>query len=110
MAMKQAINERSIIMNELIDMRNGTGSLAELYTSDNGFMAGILNAIPLAIAAPILRYQRTKAQRELLEIAIEAKRLERVEILKTIQVLAQNRMLTSELAQLLMAAYYQPAF
>ena len=73
------------------------------YSSNTGSLASdILNAIPLALAAPILAYQTTKARKELLSILSEAKRQERSEILKTMQVLASHGQLTSELSQQLM--------
>lgn len=92
-------------MNELSELRT-QGSLSA-YTGGGmrGFVGEILNAIPLALAAPILAYQKTKGQKELLAIAIEAKRRERAEILKTMQILAENHELTPELSLQLMAAY-----
>lgn len=90
-------------MNEMITTGNGTLS---------GFTGGLsnltqdfLNAIPLALAAPILSYQKTKSQAKLIEIAIEAKKQERAEILKTMQILAKYGQLTNELSQQLMIAY-----
>lgn len=81
------------------------------YSSNTGSLASdILNAIPLALAAPILAYQTTKARKELLSILSEAKRQERSEILKTMQVLASHGQLTSELSQQLMVAYYQQPY
>ena len=81
------------------------------YSSNTGSLASdILNAIPLARAAPILAYQTTKARKELLASHIEAKRQERSEILKTMQVLASHGQLTSELSQQLMVAYYQQPY
>lgn len=59
----------------------------------------------LVIEAPILAYQKTKTQGRLLEIAIEAKRRERTEILKTLQILAEHGRLTEELSRQLMFAY-----
>lgn len=75
--------------------------------SGGNVASDLLNAIPLALASPILAYQRTKAQRELLAIAIEAKRSERAEILKTMQILARYGQLTTELSHQLMMAYLQ---
>lgn len=70
-----------------------------------GITQELLSSIPLALSAPILAYQRTKAQEKLLEVLVEAKRLERAEILKTIRVLSANGKLTDELARQLMIAY-----
>lgn len=61
-------------------------------------------------AAPILAYQKTNAQRELYAMLIEARRQERSEILKTMQVLASHGQLTLELSQQLMVAYYQQPY
>lgn len=66
----------------------------------------LLSSIPMAIAAPILEYQKINAQKRLLTLTIEAKRQERVEILKTMQTLAQHGDLTPEIASRLMDAYY----
>lgn len=71
----------------------------------SNFAQEIISAIPLALAAPILSYQKTKEQAKLLEIAIEAKRRERSEILKTMQILAKYGQLTDELSRQLMIAY-----
>lgn len=97
-------------MNELMNVGNGSSSLVPSSDGTNGLIAEILNAIPLAFAAPILAYQKTKAQKELLAIAIEAKRRERTEILKTMQILAKHGQLTAELSQQLMVAYYQQPY
>ena len=64
----------------------------------------------MALAAPILSYQRTRAQRELLAIAIEAKKEERSEILRTMQVLAKYGQLTPELSTQLMMVYMQQPY
>lgn len=92
--------------------KNADNSLFPYPSSSNlGFVASdLLGAIPLALAAPILAYQKTKAQKELLAILIEAKRQERTEILKTMQVLASHGQLTPELSQQLMVAYYQQPY
>lgn len=74
------------------------------------FTSELLNAIPMALAAPILSYQRTRAQRELLAIAIEAKKEERSEILRTMQVLAKYGQLTPELSTQLMMVYMQQPY
>ncbi len=92
--------------------KNDNSSLFPYPPSFNlGFIGSdMLSAIPLALAAPILAYQKTKAQKELLSILIEAKRQERSEILKTMQVLASHGQLTPELSQQLMVAYYQQPY
>ena len=97
-------------MNELMNMGNGTNSIITASSSANGFMTEILNAIPLALAAPVLAYQKTRAQKELIALAIEAKRRERTEILKTMQILAKYGQLAAELSQQLMVAYYQQPY
>lgn len=98
-------------MNELMNGRNGFGAIASYKDSTGtfGLMSDILSAIPSALAKPILDYQRTKAQRELCAIAIAARRRERAEILRTMQILAKYGQLTPELSQQLMVAYHQPA-
>lgn len=78
--------------------------------SGNSLTSDILSAIPMALASPILSYQRTKEQARLTELAIEARRLERSEIMKTMRVLAENGALTPEITQYLMVAYYQQPF
>lgn len=97
-------------MNELMNVSNSSSGLAPSSNGASGLMAEILNAIPLALAAPILAYQRTNAQKELLAIAIEAKRRERTEILETMQILAKYGQLSAELSQQLMVAYYQQPY
>ena len=72
--------------------------------------SNFVNDLISAVASPILAYQRTKAQKKLAEIAIEARKCERDEILHTMRVLAKYGALTPELSQQLMVAYYQPAF
>ena len=69
------------------------------------FASELLNALPMAIAAPILSYQKTKEQKDLIVVAVEAKRLERQKILDTMQVLAEYGALTPEIASQLMVAY-----
>lgn len=97
-------------MNELMNVSNSSRGLVPSDYGTSGLMAEILNAIPLALAAPILAYQKNKAQKELLAIAIEAKRRERTEILETMQILAKYGQLTPELSQQLMVAYYQQPY
>lgn len=96
-------------MNDLMNVSSG-GNMTTYSGSTGNIASDLLNAIPLALAAPILSYQRTKAQKELLAILIEAKRSERSEILKTMQVLASHGQLTPELSQQLMVAYYQQPY
>ena len=82
------------------------GNNLSTYTSSVGeFTQDFLSAIPLALASPILVYQKTKAQAKLLEITVEARRAERMEILRTVQILAKYNQLSDELFVLLMAAY-----
>ena len=69
------------------------------------FASELLNALPMAIAAPFLSYQKTKAQKDLIMVAVEAKRLERKEILYTMWVLAEYGALTPEIVTQLMVAY-----
>lgn len=97
-------------MNGLMSTNNYPYDLVVSDTGKGGLAEALLAAIPMAFASPILAYQKTKAQKDLIKIAIESKRRERNEILKTIQILAKYGQLTPELAQQLMAAYYQPAF
>ena len=82
-----------------------TGTSLANATSFTTFTSELINALPMAIAAPILSYQKTKAQKELIVIAVEAKRLERKEILRTMQVLARYGELTPEIATQLMTAF-----
>ena len=74
------------------------------------FTSELLNAIPMALAAPILSYLRTKTQRDLLAIAIGAKKEECREILRTMQVLAKEGQLTPELSTQLMMVYMQQPY
>lgn len=98
-------------MNNLLNTNSNNNLVPYSYPPSTGSLASdILNAIPLALAAPILAYQKTRAQKELLAILIEAKRQERREILKTMQVLASYGQLTPELSQQLMVAYYQQPY
>lgn len=90
-------------MNEIIKIDGG--NLATYTGGLSGFAQEFLSAIPLALAAPILAYQKTRAQAKLLEIAVEAKRRERTEILRTMQILAKYGQLTDELSRQLMIAY-----
>lgn len=92
------------VMNELLS-NNSNGTIALYSGGLKGFAQELLAAIPLALASPILNYQRTKKQADLIAIAIEAKRRERTEILKTMQILARYGQLTPELSQQLMLAY-----
>ena len=94
-------------MNGLMNTNNYDLIVAD--TGKGGLAEALMAAIPMAIASPILAYQRNKTQTELIKIAIESKRRERNEILKTIQILSKYGQLTPELAQQLMVAYYQPA-
>ena len=93
-------------MNELMNVGNSFNP-ASFPSDANGLVAEILNAIPMALAAPILKYQTTKAQKESFTIAIEARHQERTAILKTMQILAEFGQLTPEISQQLMVAYYQ---
>lgn len=92
-------------MYEIINSNNVSNGL-----TITEFTSELLNSIPMALAAPILSYQKTKAQKELLVIALEAKKEERSEILRTIQVLAKYGQLTPELSTQLMMVYMQPPF
>lgn len=95
--------ERRQIMNQVVKT---VGNNLSTYTSSVGeFTQDFLSAIPLALASPILVYQKTKAQAKLLEITVEARRAERMEILRTVQILAKYNQLSDELFVLLMAAY-----
>lgn len=99
-------------MNELMSTRGSYGDLS-VYSgtaSVNGFVAELLAAVPYALAKPILDYQKMKTQGKLYAIAIETRRQERADIMKTMQVLAKYGQLTPELSQQLMTAYYQPPF
>lgn len=99
-------------MNELLMNDKRRGEL-ETYSSGSivsNFCTDLLSSIPLALAKPILNYQKTKGQIELCKNAIEAKHLERKEILYTMQVLARHGQLTPEIFQQLMVAYTQLPF
>lgn len=78
--------------------------------SSGNLVSDILSALPSCIAKPFLDYQRTKSQKELLEFAIQAKRMEKEKILETMQVLAKYDQLTPELSDWLMQAYMQPIY
>lgn len=99
-------------MSNLLTSNQGSGEILPYSpgTGEGGIVQAILSAIPSALAAPILAYQRTKAQKELVEVAIQARRAERCEILKTMCFLAKLGQLTPELSQQLMVAYYHPAY
>lgn len=90
-------------MNEMVHIQGG--NLATYTNGIGGFAQELLSAIPFALAAPILAYQTRKVQQKLIEISIAAKRSERLEILKTIQILAKYGQLTDELSRQLMIAY-----
>lgn len=92
----------------MYEIINGTdGSNGFTITA---FTSELLNALPMALAAPILSYQRTRAQKDLLAVAIKAKKEERSEILRTMRVLAQYGQLTPELSTQLMMVYMQQPY
>ncbi len=68
-----------------------------------------LSSIPQSIASPILDYVKTKEESKLLELTIELNYAQNNEILRTIQVLAQNGQAPPEVVQLLMSHYNTPA-
>lgn len=96
--------------NFLMNRNNNQNSALLPYEPSSYSGVDILSAIPLALAAPLLAYQKTKAQKELMAVLIEARRQERSEVLKTMQVLASHGQLTAELSQQLMVAYYQQPY
>ena len=96
-------------MYELMDGRNA-GTCLPAGTTVTGYVADFLSALPMALAAPFLSYQRTKEQKELLAFLIEAKKQERSEILRTMRVLAQCGQLTPELSNQLMMIYIQQPY
>jgi len=81
-------------------------SNANLSLSD--FAQGLLSAIPMALASPILDYQKVKEQSRLLELAINAQTKNRADIMSTIRALAADGQLSSDKFQTLMAAYVLP--
>ena len=83
------------------------GALTPSTTPVGSFLTGILSSIPSSIAKPILDYQKTKAQKELIALAIEAKKIERIEILRTLRALAECGQLTPELSSALLLGYCQ---
>lgn len=91
-------------MNDLVNF----GSNTSPSLSIGGFVTELLSSIPSALARPILDYQRMKTQESLMKLALEAKKAERIEILKTMRVLAEKGQLTPEISQALLSAYYQP--
>ena len=91
-------------MNNLPNISNAT-DLIPYAGGLAAFTQSFFSTIPMALAAPILSYQKTKAQEHLIAIAIQAKRRERTEILATIRCLAQHGQLTDELSRALIAAY-----
>ncbi len=76
-------------------------------TSTGGFLTDLLASLPNAIASPFLEYYRTKSQKDVLIFTMEARRLERADILLTMRVLAEHNQLTPELSQILSSAFYQ---
>jgi len=96
-------------MYDLMDRRNA-GTCLPAGTTVTGYVAEFLSAVPMALAAPFLSYQRTKDQKELLVFLIEAKKQERSDILRTIRVLAQCGELTPELSNQLMMIYFQQPY
>ena len=89
-------------MNELSNYEN---SLENLNNNIIGLTSNLLSTIPMALASPILSHQRTGKQAHLAEVYIEAKHLEKIEILKTIQILGQCGQLTPELSTQLLLVY-----
>lgn len=98
-------------MNNLVpsNYANNNMSVPSLSTSFTAFASELLAAVPVAIATPILAYQRTKEQSKLAEIALQIRKQERADIMETMRVLASYGQLTPELYQLLMVAYGLPA-
>ena len=94
-------------MNNLVPINNT--SISNLGTSGTDFVSALLAAGPNAIASPILEYQRTKEKSKLMEIAMQIRKQERADILKTIRDLAAHGQLTPEISRLLMAEYVTPA-
>lgn len=79
-------------------------------TSSTGageFVSSVLGALPTAVAKPFLDYKRMTVQGDIITHAIEANQKTREDIMKTIRDLGMAGQLTSELAQLLFAAYNQ---
>lgn len=81
-------------------------SLESIQPSSGNILTDVLSSIPYAIASPILAYQRTREQARLAELAIKAKEIERIEILRTLQILSKNNALTPEISNALLSAYY----
>lgn len=96
-------------MNDLINRNNGLNLSTENTTTIGSLASALLSAIPYALAKPILDYQRTKEQADLMKVALEVRKQERADILATMRVLAQYGQLTPDLYQMLMVAYGLPA-
>lgn len=96
-------------MKDYLSLGNKT-DLTVLSGTPRNYTSDLLSAIPLAIAAPILSYQRTKAQKEIIIKQIESNRAERVEIMRTMRELARLGQLTPEVTQQLLVAYYQQPY
>jgi len=79
-------------------------------TTKNSFLREVLSSLPIAVASPVLEYSKDKRTAEILEKLIDAKSLERHDILITLQYLAKYNMLTSDIAQLLLIAYIQQPY
>ena len=97
-------------MNDLINSSNGLNLSMTNTTTIGSLASELLSAIPYALARPILDYQRTNKQADLIKAALEAWKQERADILATMRVLAQYNQLTPELNQMLMVAYGLPTF
>ena len=96
-------------MKDLVNCNNGLSLSTSNNTTIGSLASELLSAIPYALAKPILDYQRTKKQADLIKTALEARKQERADILATMRVLAQHNQLTPELYQMLMIAYGLPA-
>lgn len=91
----------NLVTNSYYDLVTGTKS------SGDGIVSSILNALPMAVAKPLLEYRRMDVQVDIIMRAIEANEKTKEDIMKTIRELGAADKLTPELTQYLFAAYNQ---
>lgn len=96
-------------MYDLVSTTGGLDSNSRNASAIGTFTSGVLSAVPLALAKPILDYHYTDVQANLLKTALETRRQERADILGAMCELARHSQLTPELYQMMMTAYGLPA-
>lgn len=97
-------------MNNLISNNTGLSLTTTDPATGSSLASALLGALPNAFAKPVLDYQRTKEQAEIIKAVIEARKQERADILATLRDLAQCDQLTPELYKMLLVAYEYPTF